>query len=361
MRPIALLTAALAAAATACGTETPCPDGVGTDTRALDTFSKHASFRSHGRHSRMAQKLEARASGQAFGALSTKGNLCVDVANNNLANGGRVQLWQCANSDNQRWRIEGPLLQTSADLCLDLPGGTAYNGAPLQVWKCDGSNHNQFWTATSDGQVQWSNSNYCLDVTGGRFSNGNMLQLWTCYPGSQNQQFWPSSGMSAAPAAPVPAPAPAPQGGTSSGTATTWLGHWAISLDDFVAKHPECQTYKPAILAAANDQGINPTFLASVCEVESSCGAGLKGSPNAWAGPWQFMDDNAWNKYGGAGKDRLNYWDAAFGAARYFKALLGESNWNLDVALRNYNGPVNQGGDPAYQAHVYSWMSGGHP
>ena len=98
-------------------------------------------------------------------------------------------------------------------------------------------------------------------------------------------------------------------------------------------------------------------LLGAIAMVESGCQEWPQG-PNSQYGPFQFMDNNAWNFYGGSGKSRTNFWDAAYGAARYFKALLTQDGNNLYQAMRDWNGPINQGGDPGYQKNAAAYMGG---
>lgn len=311
------------------------------------TALAHDSFEGPKAQQGLHHRLAARVSALGFKPASTQNNMCLDVKDNNLANGARVQLWSCSGGQNQLWRIEGPLFQTANNLCLDLPSGYAANGVKLQVWTCDGSNKNQWWSPIGS-TLQWGGGgSWCLDVTDGNFNNGNELQLWTCYPGSANQAIKIQSGgntdaMSQAEAA----------------SCTDYLGYPVISLEAFVQKYPECAPYEGALLGAGSDQGISPVFLGAIAMVESDCGAGLANSPNAWAGPFQFMDVGAANFYVGAGKSVTNFWDAAYGAARYFHALLIQNGNDLNQAMRSWNGPVEWGGDPNYQSHVFAYMAG---
>jgi hypothetical protein len=320
-----------------------CPDGIGNDTDILEVRGGVHRMDGPSGHSRHRALLDRRATGQTFAPVSTQNNQCLDVAGNNLNSGSKLQLWNCAGTANQQWRIEGPLFQTGNDMCLDLPNGWVYNGAKLQVWKCDGQNDHQHWSQVGSS-LAYQGGDYCLDVTSGWFNNGNQLQLWTCYPGSANQAFNFAGSTIAS---------------SGSSTATTdFYGYKAVSLGAFVAKNPACAPYKDALQAAGSDQGINPTFLGAIAMVESGCNPYPAG-PNGQYGPFQFMSDQAWNFYGGTGKDRTNFWDAAYGAARYFHALLVQDNGNLWQAMRDWNGPIGQGGDPAYQSNVGTYMSGG--
>lgn len=226
-------------------------------------------------------------------------------------------------------------------MCLDVRDGRADNGAALQVYPCSSGNRNQKWERVGQA-YRFAGSGKCLDVAGGRFSNGTAIQLWDCAQGSANQNFG-DAGASA--------PAVAARNDGDS-----FYGYQAISIDRFVQLHPECAPFKDAFVAAAADQGLHPTFLGAIAETESSCRAN---PGNPW-GMFQFSDDGAWRVYG-LNKDRNNPYDSAFAAARYFKDLLRQTGNNLDQALRLYNGPLSQGGNPNYQSEVRQWMNGGNP
>ncbi|KAK1548187.1 hypothetical protein Q3G72_012754 [Acer saccharum] len=362
MRPLTYVTAALATSALVrAQNNTPAMEPRETDRAFLppgyDMMVAGGEAPNHyiGFHKRLANMLSdhvfaPRGSNDPFKAATlAQNNMCVDVRDNALKNGGRMQIWSCTGGANQQWRIEGPLFQTQQNQCLDLPGGLAFNGAPLQVWTCDGNNKNQFWTFQGNN-LHWGSTNWCVDVAGGGFWSGNSLQLWQCYGGSTNQAIT-LSGQASGGGGNAQAPAAANTG------ATNYLGYNAISLDAFVARYPECAPYKGALQAAGADQGINPTFLGAIAMVESDCSRGLQGSPNARFGPFQFMDDNAWAAFG-YNKDRNNFWDASYGAARYFNMLLQQERNNLWQAMRDWNGPVSQGGDVNYQSRTAAYMGG---
>ncbi len=275
--------------------------------------------------------------------IGAKDNFCLDVKDGGTANGTQVQLWQCSGSDNaQVWKLSNGAIKAANGKCLDLTNGGG-NGTKLQLYTCSGG-PNQQW-AFNGSAIQNSAKNLCLDVTDGAYQNGTLIQAYQCDWRSTGNQVW-SYG-----AAQVAARSTSQSAATTG--ATTFYGYPAISIDDFMSKNTECAWIKDAVVAAAADQGLNSTFLATACIVESSCTV----PANGW-GPFQFSDDGAWAAYGGQGKDRQNVWDAAYGAARYFKALLAQENGNLDNALRAYNGPLSQGGNPQYQNEFRAWMSG---
>ena len=277
------------------------------------------------------------------GMVGAKNNFCLDIKNGGTANGTQVQIWTCTGgSSNQTWTLSGSEIKASNGKCLDLTGGGG-NGTKLQLWDCSGG-VNQQW-AFNGQAIQNAARGMCLDVTNGTYANGTLVQAYSCDWRSTGNQVWSFAQTQVA----------SRSTGSSTSGATTFYGYQAISVDSFMAKNTECAWIKDAVVAAANDQGINATFLAAICIVESSCSVPANGF-----GPWQFSDDGAWSEFGGQGKDRQNGWDAAYGAARYFKYLLQQANGNLDNALRAYKGPLNQGGNPQYQNEVRDWMKGGN-
>lgn len=274
------------------------------------------------------------------GNLLSRNNKCLDVTEGKFVNGGQVQLWDCSSSNtNQQWQFTGGQLENGSK-CLDLKDGRVVDGGQLQLWDCTQGNANQAWELVGNN-LRHTATNMCLDVTRGNYSNGQSLQLWDCDWRSTSNQVWSFTG------------GLQNVGSDSSTGAGTFYGYPVIDIDDFMSLNSECAWIKDAVVSAANDQGLHPTFLATACIVESSCTV-----PGNGFGPFQFSDDGAWSQFGGPGKDRQNIWDSAFGAARYFKYLLQQNSDNLDDALRAYNGPLDQGGNPRYVAEYAAWMSG---
>ena len=65
------------------------------------------------------------------------------------SNGGRIQQWDCAGSDNQAWAVEtGGVTRLRAKhsgRCLDLTGWSQADGVQIEQWDChDGEN--QRWS-----------------------------------------------------------------------------------------------------------------------------------------------------------------------------------------------------------------------
>lgn len=277
------------------------------------------------------------------GTLAGKSNKCIDVVNGQFVNGGHVQLYDCSSSNvNQQWSLSNGQLKAGGK-CLDLAGGYQTNGASLQLWDCYTGSKNQAWEQAGNN-IRLTGTNFCLDVRNGSYVNGGTVQLYTCdWRGSASNQAWTLGGSSSGSSV------------AARSDSSTYCGYPAISIDAFMQKNTFCAWLKDPIVAAARDIGVNATFLASICIVESSCTVPTSNQ----GGPWQFTDDATWNVYGGAGKDRKNPWDAAYAAARYYKDLLSQTNGDLDKAMRLYNGPVSDGGSATYAPDTKTWMSGG--
>jgi hypothetical protein len=105
-------------------------------------------------------------------ALSTR---CLDVRGVDSTNGTPVQLWDCANSANQRWTFAGAgVVRGFAGKCLDAdPAGPA-----VRLWDCTGR-ANQQWTFTTAGELRGP-GNLCLDLRDADLPNGTPAELRPC-------------------------------------------------------------------------------------------------------------------------------------------------------------------------------------
>ena len=350
MRPLNILTymasaAAVNAAAEPAPTASPCPQGVGADKSILEAPSWKRPFEKAfgGKHDRHHQIVERQLAERALGDaanVQTRWNKCLDVRDGKFASGNVPQIWDCVqNHPNQVWKVSGNNIRANNGMCLDIPSGAVYAGAPVQLWACDNNNRNQ-WFEVAGPSIRRKGTNYCLDVRDGRYDNGAALQIWPC--------DWNAGGNQVFTMGALPAQAQA------AGSASSFLNYATISIDRFSQLHPECAPFKDAFVAAAAANQLVPTLLAALAETESSC------NPNVnQFGLMQWMDDGAWRAYSTPGANRMNPTDATWATARYMRALLNENQQNLDNALRGYNGPVWQGGNPGYQNEVRTWMSGG--
>lgn len=81
-------------------------------------------------------------------------------------NGVAVQLFSCANSDNQKWVIDYPngVIKFSIDQtkCLDIVGGVISSERPIQIYSCNNSNAQKF---IIDGRAKPWRSGIALNYT----------------------------------------------------------------------------------------------------------------------------------------------------------------------------------------------------
>ena len=174
------------------------------------------------------------------GSITGLNNLCVDVAHSGTSNGTPIQLWDCNNSNAQKWGIDltygGQInsylgnvvngecmsiggvpshgnhivtsgncyqadrwlyqnmeLVTAGGKCIDVPGQNFRDGQAVQLYDCNGSDA-QKWTYDPSTQVlRAAKNNMCLDARAYGTSNGTVVQIWTC-TGASNQQWVQGGG-----------------------------------------------------------------------------------------------------------------------------------------------------------------------
>lgn len=314
--------------------------------------------------------LTANTQGTLTARVNTKA--CLDVVNNSSQSGAAVQIWQCTGGTNQTWQVKDKNVMVYGTLCLAESGTD--NGSKVTVVTCNTSDASQGWTVDGEHLINTA-SNRCLDVRNGGVTNGTKLQVWDCAKGNSNQAWlMPNAAAIAGSTATDPnastTPAVTPTApATSSSTNVTsaitqpvtfadWGingGFTAMPLNQLLALHPQLSSDQQDFVTAAAQASPNipPQLLVAICLQESSGGL-----DSANGGPFQFTDNGAWNTYGPKGGDRYNMGDAAIGAANYIADLLKSNGGDLNAALRNYNGPISQGGNPQYQAQIQQWMQG---
>ncbi|MBB5957219.1 hypothetical protein FHS29_003812 [Saccharothrix tamanrassetensis] len=139
-----------------------------------------------------------------YSIFNRLGGKCLDADVHNLSrNGAKVQLWQCNNQNQQRWFLQpaGPDKGTYRDYtittfshdyrkCLDahLPDA-GKNGGRVQIWTCNGSPQ-QKWTFFYSSRTLVNHVAFkCLDAdTHSINRNGTKVQLWGC--NGLDQQVW---------------------------------------------------------------------------------------------------------------------------------------------------------------------------
>ncbi|MDQ0936623.1 poly(ethylene terephthalate) hydrolase family protein [Streptomyces turgidiscabies] len=123
--------------------------------------------------------------GQIVGAASGR---CLDVPNSSQTNGTQPQLWDCADSTNQKWtRTDAGELRVLGGKCLDAEASGTSPGTRAVIWDCHGG-QNQRWNVNANGTVTGVSSGLCLDTLNAGTANGARTVLSTCNGGA-NQRW----------------------------------------------------------------------------------------------------------------------------------------------------------------------------
>lgn len=115
-------------------------------------------------------------------------NRCVDVKDaqsGTAKDGTALQLWDCANSTNQKWAFSSDGTVRSMGLCMDLAWASTDDGTQIQLVKCNGGWAQRF---TLNGSHDLVNPQADKCVTADGTGNGARLVLRSCN-GSSSQKW----------------------------------------------------------------------------------------------------------------------------------------------------------------------------
>ncbi|MEV7417949.1 LamG-like jellyroll fold domain-containing protein [Streptomyces sp. NPDC089919] len=113
--------------------------------------------------------------------------LCLDVDHANPANGTRVQVWWCNQTNAQSWTMMADGSIRAMGGCLDVNGNGSANGTIVQLWNCNGGG-SQKWVLSAGGGLMNPNSGKCLDDPNASQTPGTQLIIYTC--NQTNAQGW---------------------------------------------------------------------------------------------------------------------------------------------------------------------------
>ena len=123
--------------------------------------------------------LTTTGSGGTGGPIIGLANKCIDVPNSNTTDGTRLQLWDCNNTNAQKWSFMSDGTVRAFGKCMDVAWGSSANGTAIQLVSCNGNPAQQF-VLSGAGDLVNPQANKCVDVTGGNSASGTPLQLWEC-------------------------------------------------------------------------------------------------------------------------------------------------------------------------------------
>ncbi len=123
----------------------------------------------------------------AVPVISNLNGKCIDVPDANFADGARLQMWGCNNTNAQKWSFTGGTLRSENSKCMDVAGGSTAGGAAIQLYTCNGTGAQQF-VHEGNGTLRNPQSNRCVDIDAWNAGDGARLVLWDCHAGA-NQTF----------------------------------------------------------------------------------------------------------------------------------------------------------------------------
>lgn len=137
-------------------------------------------------------------SGAVYKLTARHTGKCMDVAGVSLANGAKIQQWDCdPPQSNQLWKVESTgdghykIISLNSGKVLDVSGFSTANGAVVHQWDYHGGD-NQRWSFVDLGngfyKIQSKLSGKVLDVAGISPDNGAAIHQWE-YAGGNNQQW----------------------------------------------------------------------------------------------------------------------------------------------------------------------------
>lgn len=116
-------------------------------------------------------------SSKAIKGIASK---CVDNQYGRAANGNKIQLYTCNNTNAQKWTVQsnGSIMNANG-YCLDAQAGGRTAGTHVQLYQCN-STGAQAWKVNTNGTITNPQSGLCLDDKHSGTADGTQIWLWTC-------------------------------------------------------------------------------------------------------------------------------------------------------------------------------------
>ncbi|WP_062149680.1 RICIN domain-containing protein [Beggiatoa leptomitoformis] len=133
------------------------------------------------------KKLQAAREATSNKRFYNEGGKCLDIGGNPNEAGTNVQIWDCNDAPNQKWRLEGGKLINEAGKCLDAGGDVKKAGTNAQIWGCNDA-PNQQWRLEGGRLVNAGGK--CLDVGGDINKVGTNVQIWDCNDAPNQKWHW---------------------------------------------------------------------------------------------------------------------------------------------------------------------------
>ncbi|MFG1602959.1 ThuA domain-containing protein [Actinoplanes sp. NPDC049265] len=163
-----------------------------TNTNSVRSLAGHIGIQNHGDGDTVAfrnvriKELGGTPPPTGTGPIVGLANKCLDVDGAKTADGTKIQLYTCNNSNAQVWTRTGNTFRALGK-CLDVEGGKTVDGTKAQLYTCNNSGA-QNWTPQSNGTIVNPQSGKCLDVSDANPADRQQIHIWTCTAAAN--QIW---------------------------------------------------------------------------------------------------------------------------------------------------------------------------
>jgi endoglucanase len=114
------------------------------------------------------------------GPVTGIANKCLDNSAAKVADGNKIQLWQCNGTVAQAWTLPGDGTIRVQGYCLDVQAAGKAPKTLVQLYHCNGTVAQQ-WKVDKDAKTVINpNSGMCLDDQAAGTANGNQIWIYTC-------------------------------------------------------------------------------------------------------------------------------------------------------------------------------------
>lgn len=130
----------------------------------------------------------------AVSIQSVNSGMCLDLPGGRTTNGNQLMTWPCLGNENQQWifqapsqdnrprLIYAPTFNSSKPKCIDVMAGNTSNCQPLQIWDCANTDQ-QMWAFDDRAGLVYllsSSTEKCFDLRDGGMKKATPVQVSDC-------------------------------------------------------------------------------------------------------------------------------------------------------------------------------------
>jgi predicted alpha-1,2-mannosidase len=117
---------------------------------------------------------------------------CLDVDHSGIADGTKVDIYRCNDTNAQNWSVPGDGTLRAFGKCLDVTGSGTANGTLVQLYGCNNTGAQEWTYIASTGALLNPESGKCLDDPNGSTTDGTQLEIYSCNGGTNQRWTLPS-------------------------------------------------------------------------------------------------------------------------------------------------------------------------